>query len=143
MSEREAILRGQPVMVTVRELAPPGAAFDPQIPEVRLAEPAPALLAAFAGQERQKQFTLMELPEHVLAAPQTPRVKRRGHPQPPGTGPAGETCGSCAHLRSVNGGSKNFSKCFLVKHQWTRGGGSDIRRRDAACRLWQAKAARS
>lgn len=62
---------------------------------------------------------------------------KRGHANPPGTGPAGETCGSCEHLvRRRYAGT--FMKCALTRAKWTKGPGSDVRARDAACNLWEA-----
>jgi hypothetical protein len=66
------------------------------------------------------------------------RSKKRGHIAPPGTGPEGETCGSCLHLyRNVM--AKTYLKCELNRAKWTGGGGTDVRARDPACRQWQAK----
>jgi len=60
----------------------------------------------------------------------------RGHAAPPGSGPQGETCGSCEHIfrKSL---SKTYIKCALARARWTGGGGTDIRVRDPACRLWE------
>jgi hypothetical protein len=63
--------------------------------------------------------------------------KRIGlHAAPVGSGPAGETCGSCKHLfrKSL---SKTYLKCALVRSHWTGGGGTDIKARDAACSKWE------
>jgi hypothetical protein len=79
---------------------------------------------------------LMLLPEHMLAAPGVRRTKWRGHAAQPGTGPQGETCGGCEHRARV-------SKCALAKARWTHGAGSDIRMKDAACRLWTRKESKS
>lgn len=66
----------------------------------------------------------------------------RGHVAPPGTGPAGETCGSCQHLfRNVM--AKTYLKCGLNRAKWTGGGKTDIRARDHACRQWEAAPAPS
>lgn len=63
----------------------------------------------------------------------------RGHATPPGTGPAGLTCGGCASCVSRQGGGRLFSKCLLAKSRWTHGGASDIRRRDPACSKWSKR----
>lgn len=63
----------------------------------------------------------------------------RGHAARPGTGPDGETCGSCAHVFRRQLG-KTYLKCSLAKAKWTGGGASDIRARDAACSRWERKA---
>lgn len=62
--------------------------------------------------------------------------KPRGHVSPPGTGPAGETCGSCRHAVRFDY-SKSFYKCALAKARWTCGRGTDVRARDAACSRWE------
>lgn len=54
---------------------------------------------------------------------------------PPGTGPEGETCGTCGH-HVVHIWSKRYHKCALVKP--TRGPGTDIRVRSPACAKWIA-----
>ena len=61
----------------------------------------------------------------------------RGHAAPPGTGPEGETCGSCAHYtrRKFAG---TYRKCGLMEAHWTNGPKSDIRAKDPACKLWAA-----
>jgi hypothetical protein len=67
------------------------------------------------------------------------RIKQRGHAARPGTGPKGETCGTCQHYRRVLGGNRHYLKCGLMKHAWTGGPGSDIRAKDPACGYWRAK----
>lgn len=80
---------------------------------------------------------LMVLPAHVLASMDS-RVKMRGHADRPGTGPDGETCGSCSSLYR-NQMAKTYLKCLLTRAKWTGGGGTDVRLRDAACSKWTAK----
>ncbi len=66
-----------------------------------------------------------------------PKVDR-AHAAAPGTGPEGETCGTCDHLwRRVL--SKTYMKCCLMKDNWTGGPGSDIRCKDLACSFWKEK----
>lgn len=60
----------------------------------------------------------------------------RGHVAPPGTGPEGETCGTCRHLFR-NRMAKTYLKCGLNRGKWTGGGKTDVRARDHACREWQ------
>jgi hypothetical protein len=79
---------------------------------------------------------LMVLPESALLKARQ-LSNKRGHAAPPGTGPEGETCGSCAHLHR-NQQARVYLKCGLNKANWTGGGGSDVRARDAACRRWEA-----
>ena len=64
----------------------------------------------------------------------------KGYAAEPGTGPKGETCGSCKqHVRKVMAGT--YHKCGLMVHIWTGGGGTDIKVRSAACRHWEASEA--
>ena len=68
-----------------------------------------------------------------------PRIRKagtdNGYPRPPGSGPDGETCRSCAHYcRTGNGGK--FLKCALLRARWTHGPGTDIKAKSPACELW-------
>lgn len=65
----------------------------------------------------------------------------RGHVAPPGTGPEGETCGTCAHLFRKTLAS-TYLKCGLNEAKWTGGGKTDVRARDHACRMWEKRAAK-
>lgn len=62
----------------------------------------------------------------------------RGHAWPPGTGPKGETCGSCKYICRLKPGSRAFFKCYLVKDRWTASAKTDVRYRDPACEKWKA-----
>jgi hypothetical protein len=53
------------------------------------------------------------------------------HPHAMGSGPAGETCGTCSNLVRVRYHDKGYLKCGLVV--WSHGPGTDIRLKDAAC----------
>ncbi|HEY2252486.1 MAG TPA: hypothetical protein VGH74_15540 [Planctomycetaceae bacterium] len=53
-----------------------------------------------------------------------------------GKGPAGETCGTCAHRVRIQLSKKGVSKCGLMRHHWTNGGGTDIRVKWPACEKW-------
>jgi hypothetical protein len=70
------------------------------------------------------------------------RKRLRGGPQPkgyaapPGSGPAGETCGTCDHLARVQPGNRSFPKCGLMERGWTGGTASDVRVRSPACSRW-------
>lgn len=77
---------------------------------------------------------LMVLPASALLHARR-LLSKRGHAAPPGTGPEGETCGSCVHLvrRQM---AKTYFKCGLERARWTGGGGTDVRAKDAACRRW-------
>jgi hypothetical protein len=64
-------------------------------------------------------------------------VEPRGYAAIPGTGPAGETCGSCAHMvRRRLGGV--YRKCGLMRAQWTGGAKTDIKATSPACSRWEA-----
>ncbi len=65
-----------------------------------------------------------------------PKVTDYAHPSPPGTGPEGETCKSCAHCCYHKPSSKRYYKCELMKI--TFGAGTDIRLKDLACRRWES-----
>jgi ribosomal protein L37AE/L43A len=82
------------------------------------------------------QMPLMVLPVSALAHLKRPKI--RGHAAVPGSGPAGETCGTCAHA-VVREMSKNYWKCGLSKARWTGGAGTDVRKRDPACEKWAVK----
>jgi hypothetical protein len=68
------------------------------------------------------------------------KPQKRGYAAAPGSGPVGETCRSCAHYRSVNGGSKTFPKCNLMRASWNHSYGSDILAKAPACREWKPRA---
>ncbi|TPN03789.1 hypothetical protein FJ973_29540 [Mesorhizobium sp. B2-1-3] len=65
------------------------------------------------------------------------KPQKRGYAAAPGTGPAGETCKSCVHYRSVNGGSRSFPKCDVMRASWSHGPGTDILAKAPACREWK------
>ena len=67
------------------------------------------------------------------------KTQARGYAWRPGTGPAGETCGSCRHLYA-NRMSKTYYKCGLMRASWTGGKGSDVLVRSPACLKWGSKA---
>lgn len=63
----------------------------------------------------------------------------KGYAALPGSGPAGETCGSCAHVvrRQM---ARTYLKCGLMRRGWTRGAASDVRAKAPACSRWAAPA---
>jgi hypothetical protein len=65
--------------------------------------------------------------------------RRTGHAAPPGTGPAGETCGTCRHFyhEEIPVAMVIFT-CRLCEKHWGDGA-TDIRASDPACRCWEAK----
>lgn len=60
----------------------------------------------------------------------------RGHVAPPGTGPDGQTCGSCKHLARI-AYAKTYLKCGLNRARWTGGPKTDVCARDQACSKWE------
>lgn len=82
------------------------------------------------------RFQLMVLPSHVeTKAAGAYKPKKGLYAAAPGTGPAGETCGSCKHChRAWNG---RYRKCELVRTLWTGGPGTDVKARSPACPKWE------
>lgn len=62
-----------------------------------------------------------------------------GYAASPGTGPTGETCGTCKH-HVVKAMAKRYHKCGLMRACWTGGGKTDIRVKAPACLRWEAMA---
>ena len=60
-------------------------------------------------------------------------IQPRGYADHPGTGPAGETCGSCKHISH----GRRWAKCDLTRACHTGGRRSDILVRAAACSKWE------
>ncbi len=60
----------------------------------------------------------------------------RGYAGHPGTGPDGETCGSCTHVRLQSNTVRRYYKCGIGNI--TRGPGTDIRLKTAACEFWKS-----
>ena|ERR1700735_5514120 len=77
------------------------------------------------------------LPAHVLAS-KARSLKIRGHAAAPGSGPSGETCGSCLHLYR-NQMASTYLKCYLSRARWTGGAATDVKARDPACEKWERK----
>ena len=73
---------------------------------------------------------------------EVPKSKRKGtkpngYAWRPGTGPKGETCGSCEHCvkRAFTAGS--YFKCKLNEVAWGHTRRTDILFRSAACKYWE------
>ena len=62
---------------------------------------------------------------------------RYGHAAPPGTGPLGETCGTCAHICRRDIKSRSFYKCSIISSKWTHGKKTDILKTDESCAMWE------
>lgn len=73
-------------------------------------------------------------------SPRTGKVVRKvvpsGHPARPGSGPEGETCGTCRHSKRLSY-TRGFYKCWLYRGAWTCSRRTDVLLRDPACRFWQ------
>lgn len=54
-------------------------------------------------------------------------------------GPIGETCGTCEHAfdNAQPWQKKRYYKCEIARREPTKGSGSDIRLKDAACSRWE------
>ena len=74
-----------------------------------------------------------ELPD---APPPKKTGQAKGYAAKPGTGPEGETCGTCKFIRTKDM-AKRYHKCWHNRHNWTSGPGSDIRVRSPACGMWR------
>lgn len=86
-----------------------------------------------------------EAPERALT-PQERRLlfrtlakKNSGYAAPPGTGPAGETCKTCANYTHRDNVAGSYRKCWLMRDVWTGGPGTDILARSPACSRWEAR----
>jgi hypothetical protein len=76
---------------------------------------------------------------HEKPPRRTPTVPN-GYAAPPGGGPLGQTCRSCAHKRSMtNTGAKRWIKCALREATWTHGEATDIRASSPACVRWMQR----
>lgn len=66
----------------------------------------------------------------------TATVPAQGYAAKPGTGPQGETCGSCTNcvFKQLK---RRFYKCRLMARAWTYGRETDINIGSPACSHWQ------
>lgn len=84
------------------------------------------------------------MPVDLFGEDRPPERKRKG-PRPngyawkPGTGPKGETCGSCKHHVRRRYTSKTYFKCLLMREHWKASRTSDILVRSPACKFWEAR----
>ena len=69
----------------------------------------------------------------------SPLKLKRGYPDFPGTGPAGETCRTCGNRRvyGLGSGERKAGKCALTD---TRSKTTDTNQHSPACSRWIAKA---
>lgn len=60
-------------------------------------------------------------------------IQPRGYADRPGTGPEGQTCGSCKHIQR----GRRWAKCALSRACHTGGRRTDVLARAAACSKWE------
>lgn len=77
------------------------------------------------------------LPNPVLATKHI--TKLNGYARRPGSGPAGETCGTCDHCATRSYTKNKYFKCLVIQWRWTHGPGTDILKSSPACELWKPK----
>ncbi len=82
--------------------------------------------------------------ENIDLIGETVRTENRKTPAPkgyaaqPGSGPAGETCGSCFHaIATGDNPPRTYYKCQLLRPYWTGGYGTDILLKAPACCWWE------
>lgn len=87
-----------------------------------------------------KQLSLDVGEAHIPDNPKRGKhyIEPRGYAFSPGTGPAGETCGTCRFYCSMNRG-KRFAKCEKARSSWTHSRRTDVLSRAAACKFWEKK----
>lgn len=88
-------------------------------------------------------MTKIAAPELFTLPPQSAEsqaaaYRSKAYAAMPGAGPAGETCGTCAHSGWRGGVAGRYFKCALMRATWTGGKGSDIKMRSPACSKWEA-----
>ena len=77
-----------------------------------------------------------EIPDQAEKKQPPKTTVPKGYAAAPGTGPAGETCGTCRFHVIVRYANK-YHKCEKMRMKWTGGAGSDIRVRSPACWFWK------
>lgn len=80
----------------------------------------------------------LPMPEFEGPRAKPHRTQANGYAAPPGSGPPGETCGTCRHVYRKRM-AREYLKCdLLVRNRRTGGTGSDIRLKSAACSKWES-----
>lgn len=74
-------------------------------------------------------------PMFIITPVKRAKYHKNGYASVPGSGPPGETCGSCAFVRK----RMRFHKCKLMCHRWTNSYGTDVLLKSPACRKWEKK----
>lgn len=68
-----------------------------------------------------------------------PEKLRGGYPRRPGSGPTGETCGTCRNCIATGPHSRVYYKCKVLQFRWTHGPGTDIKKKTPACEMWESR----
>ena len=101
---------------------------DPR--QLSLFDVRPAPQPARRRQDTEQELWLDEHPgSRTYQAPQL-----RGYADFPGSGPAGETCGSCAHHVTFHKRGQDHHRCFWMERLWGRNDAADI---DPDARSWR------
>lgn len=74
----------------------------------------------------------------VARALKTTTVRAQGYIATPGTGPKGETCGTCQHCWLMNGAKRSWYKCRLARATWSPSRTTDILVSSPACARFEA-----
>lgn len=87
-------------------------------------------------------MTKLTAPELFTLPPQSKRsagayFRSKAYAAAPGTGPDGETCGTCAHSGWRGNVAGRYLKCGLMRATWSGGKGSDVKVRSPACSKWE------
>lgn len=103
-----------------------------------------------ASEKPPEQATIFGVPEPARPVRGVYRSSEpaAGYAAPPGTGPQGESCGSCTHCRvrtqvlgsrrGNRGKQRRFYKCGVMFPSWTTTRSSDVLAHSPACRRWEA-----
>lgn len=69
-------------------------------------------------------------------AASTPPLHLQPTPAPIGSGPTGETCGSCVFCNAKGGVAGRYLKCYQTDGAWDQGKATDIKAKWPACSEW-------
>lgn len=90
---------------------------------------------------KTEQLSLDVGPELVPVSPKRGKhyIEPKGYACSPGTGPSGETCGTCKHYLRMGRSKHRFAKCGRNRHGWTHSRRTDILAGARACKYWEKK----
>lgn len=74
----------------------------------------------------------------LARAMKTSTVPAQGYAAAPGTGPSGQTCGTCEHCWLQEGQQRSWYKCRLMRHCWSNSRTTDILVSSPACSRFEA-----